>query len=310
MKAFIFPGQGIQKAEMGKDLFYSFPQAKQVLNYADEILGRSLSKIMISGDEIELSRSFNAQPAIFLYEYILATLQTEIFPDIVAGHSFGEFAALTVNKSLAFEDALKLVSLRAELGEIFVKNNETAMAAVIGLNDDIIEEKITEISKTPNNSVFIANYNGPGQIVLSGTKSGIKEACREFKLRGAKRAVILPIGGAFHTPLMNEVSDLYKTHISKISFRDPITPICQCADSQINKDKDNIKYNLKKHMTSSVNWTEIVEKMVNFGVTEFIEIGTDDTLQKIVKRMYPELNVSSILDIRTYNGKVKNYSIC
>lgn len=309
MRAFIFPGQGIQKAEMGKDLYFSFPQARQILNNADEILGRSLSKIMISGDEIELSRSYNAQPAIFLYEYILATLQNEIMPDIVAGHSFGEFAALAVNKSITFDDALRLVSIRAEFGESFVQNNETAMAAVIGLDDDIIEQKITEITRNRNNAIFIANYNGPGQIVLSGTKSGIKEACKEFKLLGAKRAVILPIGGAFHTPLMNEVSELYKSHINSISFREPKIPICQCTDSSINSDINSIKLNLMQHMISSVNWTRMVEKMVSHGVTEFVEIGTDNTLQKIVKRMYPELNVSSILDISTYYGKVNNYSI-
>ena len=309
MRAFIFPGQGIQKAEMGKDLYFSFPQARQIMNNADEILGRSLSKIMISGDEIELSRSYNTQPAIFLYEYILATMQNEIMPDIVAGHSFGEFAALAVNKSIAFEDALRLVAMRADFGESFVQNNETAMAAVIGLADDIIEQKTTEISRNRKNAIFIANYNGPGQIVLSGTKSGIKEACKAFKLLGAKRAVILPIAGAFHTPLMYEVSELYKVYINSTCFQEPKIPICQCTDSSINLNIDYIKFNLTQHMISSVNWTRMVENMVNHGITEFVEIGTDNTLQKIVKRMYPELNVSSILDIRTYYGKVTNYSI-
>jgi [acyl-carrier-protein] S-malonyltransferase len=309
MRAFIFPGQGIQKSEMGKDLYFSFPYAKKILDTADEILGRSLSKIMISGDEIELSRSYNAQPAIFLYEYILATLQNEIMPDIVAGHSFGEFAALAVNKSITFADALRLVSIRAEFGENYVKNNETAMAAVIGLEDEIIEQTIKGISKNQNNAIFIANYNGPGQIVLSGSRSGIKEACKEFKLLGAKRALILPIQGAFHTPLMETVAKEYRTHIEDISFCGPKFPICQCTDSSINTDPNLIKFNLMNHMTSSVNWTKMVEKMVNYGITEFIEIGTDNTLQKIIERMYPELNASSILDIESYYGKVKNYSI-
>ena len=309
MKAFIFPGQGIQKAEMGKDLYVSFPLAKQILNNADDILGRSLSKIMISGDEIELSRSYNAQPAIFLYEYILATLQNEIKPDLVAGHSFGEFAALAVNKSITFEDALRLVSVRAEFGENFVKNSETAMAAVIGLEVKVIEQTIVEISRNENNVIFIANYNGPGQVVLSGSRSGIKEACREFKLLGAKRAVFLPIQGAFHTPLMDNISDQYKTHIDKIDFYSPQIPICQCADSCINTDTNLIKLNLMKHMTSSVNWTKMVEQMVDYGITEFIEIGTDNTLQKIVERMYPELKATSILDIKSYFNKVRNYKI-
>jgi [acyl-carrier-protein] S-malonyltransferase len=309
MKAFIFPGQGIQKAEMGKDLYNFFPLAKQILKNADDILERSLSKIMISGDEFELSRSYNAQPAIFLYEYIMATLQNDVKPDLVAGHSFGEFAALVVNKSITFEDALRLVMARAEFGENFVKNNETAMAAVIGLEDTTIEQTILEISKNDNNSIFIANYNGPGQIVLSGSKSGIKEACRAFKLLGAKRAFVLPIQGAFHTPLMDNVANIYKNHIDKIDFYLPYIPICQCADSSINIDTNLIKINLMNHMTSSVNWTKMVKQMVDYGITEFIEIGTDDTLQKIVKRMYPELKTTSVLDIKYYQGKIRNYSI-
>jgi [acyl-carrier-protein] S-malonyltransferase len=309
VKAFIFPGQGIQKAEMGKDLYNFFPFAKQILENADDILGRSLSSVMISGDEIELTRSYNAQPAIFLYEFILATMQDDIKPDLVAGHSFGEFAALVVNNSIKFEDALRLVMTRAELGENFVNNHETAMAAVIGLDDEIIEHTVSEISKNLDNSVFIANYNGPGQLVLSGSETGIKEACRVLKLVGAKRAIVLPIKGAFHTPLMNHVAISYKIHIENVDFYLPHIPICQCADSSINIDEKIIKRNLINHMTSSVNWTKMVKQMVDFGITEFIEIGTDDTLQKIVKRMYPELKVTSILDIQQYKDKIRNYSI-
>lgn len=309
MKAFIFPGQGIQKAEMGKDLYDNFPLAKQILKNADEILGRSLSKLMISGDEIELSRSINAQPAIFLYEYILASLQNEIQPNLVSGHSFGEFAALVISKSINFEDALRLVSVRAKLGEEYVMKNETSMAAVIGLDDAIVEQTIREISINDKNLIFIANYNGPGQLVLSGSRSGIKEACKAFKSLGAKRAVVLPIQGAFHTPMMQLVADQYQSYINSINFTHPIIPICQCADSSVNSDSNLIKLNLIKHMTSTVNWTKMVNQMVNFGITEFIEIGTDNTLQKIVARMYPELKVTSILDSKQFIGLVRNYSL-
>lgn len=309
MKAFIFPGQGIQKASMGKDLYYKYPAAKELLDMADELLGRSISKIMIDSDEIELSKSFNAQPAIFLYEVILATIQKDIVPDIVAGHSFGEFAALVINNTLKFEDALKLVDIRSNFGSEFSKNFDSAMAAVIGLDDKIVEDTILSITENINESIFVANYNGPGQLVLSGSRIGIKEACKVFKSLGAKRAVILPIEGAFHTPLMKDIELGYNQSINQFIFFDSIIPICQCTDSRIHLNSEKIKSNLMYHMTSSVNWTKMVHNMVNYGVTEFIEIGTDDTLQKIIKRMYPNLITSSILSSKTYDGFVRNYSI-
>jgi [acyl-carrier-protein] S-malonyltransferase len=309
MKAFIFPGQGIQKANMGKDLYFNFPAGKELLDFADELLGRSISKIMIDSDEIELSKSYNAQPAIFLYEVILATIQNDIAPDLVAGHSFGEFAALVINKTLKFEDALRLVDIRSNFGAEFSKNFDSAMAAVIGLDDKIVEDTIKSIIDDSHENIFIANYNGPGQLVLSGSRNGIKEACKVFKSLGAKRAVILPIEGAFHTPLMKNIELGYNQSINKINFKDAIIPICQCTDSQIYLNSEKIKSNLMNHMTSSVNWTKMVHNMVNFGVTEFIEIGTDDTLQKIIRRMYPNLITSSILNSKTYNGFVRNYSI-
>ena len=309
MKAFIFPGQGIQKGGMGKDLYLNYPAAKELFDYADELLRRKISKIMIEDDEIELSKSFNSQPAIFLYEVILATIQNDIVPDIVAGHSFGEFAALVINKTLKFEDALKLVDIRSNLGSEFVKNSQSAMAAVIGLEDKIVEETIKLISENTNENIFIANYNGPGQLVLSGTRSGIKEACKTFKNLGAKRAVILPIEGAFHTPLMSDVESVFCQSINGFNFSDAEIPICQCADSKIYFKAEQLKSNLMHHMTSSVNWTKMIHNMVKFGVTDFIEIGTDDTLQKIIRRMYPTLLSSSILTSKTYNGIVKNYSI-
>jgi [acyl-carrier-protein] S-malonyltransferase len=309
MKAFIFPGQGIQKAYMGKDLYYKYPAAKELLDMADELLGRSISKIMIDSDEIELSKSFNAQPAIFLYEVILATIQKDIVPDIVAGHSFGEFAALVINKTLKFEDALRLVDIRSNFGSEFSKNFDSAMAAVIGLDDKIVEDTILSITENTNESIFVANYNGPGQLVLSGSRIGIKEACKVFKSLGAKRAVILPIEGAFHTPLMKHIELGYNHSINKFDFKDPIIPICQCTDSQIYLNSEKIKSNLMYHMTSSVNWTKMIHNMVNYGVTEFIEIGTDDTLQKIIKRMYPNIITFSMLSSKTYDGFVRNYSI-
>lgn len=309
MKAFIFPGQGIQKAEMGRDLFFNFSKAKELLLQADDLLERSISRIMIEGSEIELSRSYNAQPAIFLYEVLLATMQDEIKPDIVAGHSFGEFAALVVNQSLTFTDALQLVQSRALIGDSFGKTIESAMAAVIGLDDKLVEESIESLVKEFGEKIFIANYNGPGQLVLSGSRLGIKEACKLFKSLGAKRAVILPIEGAFHTPLMREAELSYSESIEKVVFKTPTIPICQCANSMINYDSGVIKSNLLQHMTSSVNWTKMVHNLVNHGVTEFIEVGTDDTLQKIVRRMYPDLKITSILKSTSYKDKVRDYSL-
>jgi [acyl-carrier-protein] S-malonyltransferase len=309
MKAFIFPGQGIQKEGMGKELLLHFPEAKELLLKADALLGRSISQIMSSGSELDLSKSYNSQPAIYLYEVLLATVQKELVPDIVTGHSFGEFAALVVNKTLSFEDGLRLVSIRADIGDRFAAEMNSAMAAVIGLEDKIVEDTIQNISAMLKEPIFVANYNGPGQIVLSGSRIGIKAACKKFKEIGAKRAVILPIEGAFHTPLMKSAENSFSNSIDALDFQQPILPICQCSDSSIYMEADLIKDNLRTQMTSSVNWTKMVHNLVSYGVNEFIEIGTDDTLQKIVKRMYPELKVTSILNIDSYKGKLKDYSL-
>jgi [acyl-carrier-protein] S-malonyltransferase len=307
MRAFIFPGQGIQKSGMAKDLILHFPKAVSILKEADLILGRNLSRLMIEGSELELGEPLNAQPAIFLYQFILSSLQKEISADIVSGHSFGEFAALVLAGVIEFREALELVNKRAFLGQQFSDKFQACMCAVIGLDREIIEELILQTNQKLKFRTYLVNYNGPGQYVVSGEKEGIIELCRVLRANGAKRAVVLPINGAYHTPLMYDFSLKFGHYIDQVKFTKPEIPICQCADSNINNDTILIKSNLKNHMIYPVDWTKMINVMVDYGVKEFVEVGTDDTLQKIVKRMYPNLKVYSILDIRTYREKIYNY---
>ena len=300
MKAFIFPGQGCQREGMGKNLYENFPEAKILFETANDILGRRITDVMFYGNELELLETINTQPAVFLYEVVLATTQQILEPNIVAGHSLGEFAALVVNKTLSFEDGLNLVLNRALIAQEVCAKHKTAMGAVIGFPDEHIEQRLEEISKSSGEPIYFANYNGPGQVVITGSKKGVRIACKTFKAEGAKRAVTLPIGGSFHSPYMEEAKNELGKIIKNTEFKEPICPIYQCVDGEVHSNPEELKNNLINHITHPVLWTSMVRNMERDGVKEFYEVGTDDTLQKIVSRMCPDLQALSIWELPLY----------
>lgn len=302
MKAFIFPGQGIQREGMGKNLYEKFSEAKELFETANDLLGRRITDVMFGGKELELLETINTQPAVFLYEVVLATSQQAIKPDVVAGHSLGEFAALVINKTITFEDGLNLVLNRALIAQKVCEEYKTAMGAIIGLSDDYIEKRIKEISESSGELIYFANYNGPGQVVITGSKKGIRLACKAFMAEGAKKAVPLPISGSFHSPYMEEARIKLGKIITETKFNEPIYPIYQCVDGEVHSNPDEIKNNLIYHITHPVLWTSMVRNMERDGVSEYYEVGTDDTLQKIVTRMCPDKRVSSIWDLSIYKS--------
>lgn len=288
MNAYIFPGQGSQFPGMGQDLT-SNSQANELFQQADQQLGFSLTEIMFSGSKEELTKTNVTQPAIFLHSVVLALTNPEFRPDMVAGHSLGEFSALVACGSLSFEDGLRLVTKRAEAMQLACESRPGTMAAVLGLADDVVEE----ICHSIDDIVVPANYNCPGQLVISGSRTGVEEACDKLTEAGARRALILPVGGAFHSPLMEPAREELAAAIERTEFASPVCPIIQNVDGQPHQEIDVIKSNLIAQLTAPVRWTQSVEKMIAMGVSSFIETGPGKVLQGLVKKINSEAVVSS-----------------
>ena len=286
LKAYVFPGQGAQFVGMGKDLYESSPLAKTLFEKANEILGFRITELMFAGIDEDLRQTKVTQPAIFLHSVILAaTLGDQFQPDMVAGHSLGEFSALVANKALSFEDGLILVSKRAMAMQKACEKEPSTMAAILGLDDNIVEE----ICKSIDEIVVPANYNSPGQIVISGSIKGIEIACEKLKAAGARRALPLKVGGAFHSPLMQPAADELAKAITAAKFQKGICPIYQNVTGQPVNEPDIIKKNLIKQLTSPVRWTQISKNMVADGADTFIEVGPGTVLQGLIKKVKKEV---------------------
>lgn len=284
MKAYIFPGQGAQFVGMGKDLYDQNPKAKQLFDKADEILGFKITDIMFEGTDEDLKQTKVTQPAVFLHSVISALCATDFQPDMVAGHSLGEFSALVAAGALNFEDGLKLVSTRAHAMQKACEAAPSTMAAILALPDETVEEVCKEISK-PGDVVVPANFNCPGQIVISGNIDAVNQACEKLKAAGAKRALVLKVGGAFHSPLMQPAKDELQKAIETTAFNTPKCPIYQNVDAKAYTNPEQIKANLIAQLTSPVRWTQEVQQMVADGATEFIECGPGKVLQGLVGKI-------------------------
>ena len=281
MKAFVFPGQGAQYPGMGKDLYENSAEAKALFEKANDILGFDITKIMFEGDVEDLKQTKVTQPAIFLHSVLLAKTLKDFAPDMVAGHSLGEFSALVANGTLTFEDGLKLVSQRATAMQKACEMAPSTMAAIVGLEDDIVEEVCASIDDV----VVPANYNCPGQLVISGSEAGIDKACALLTEKGAKRALKLVVGGAFHSPFMEPAREELAAAIEATAFNKPLCPVYQNVDAQPVTDPEVIKENLIAQLTAPVKWTQIVQNMIADGATSFTEIGPGKVLQGLVKKV-------------------------
>jgi [acyl-carrier-protein] S-malonyltransferase len=290
MRAYVFPGQGSQFPGMGKDLYDNNPSAKELFEKANAVLGFRITDTMFDGTEEELKQTKITQPAIFLHSVILATTLADFKPDMVAGHSLGEFSALVANKTLSFEDGLKLVYKRAMAMQHACEINPSTMAAVLGLDDAKVEEICAGIT---NEVVVAANYNCPGQLVISGSIKGIEIACEKLKAAGAKRALVLPVGGAFHSPLMEPARIELEKAINETNFSKPICPIYQNVTAKAVSDPAEIKKNLVAQLTAPVRWTQTVEQMLKDGATNFIEVGPGKVLQGLIKKVNKEVEALS-----------------
>ena len=289
MKGYIFPGQGSQFTGMCHDLFIKYDNVKPLFKRAKTILGFDISKIMFEGTKEELTQTKVTQPAIFIHSMaILKVLEDSFKPDLVAGHSLGEFSSLVAAGVLNFEDGLRLVSIRAKAMQKSCENTNGTMAAILGLDNSIIEEICSNIEGT----VVAANYNCPGQVVISGEVSAVKNACEKLSETGARRALILPVGGAFHSELMKDAKDELSKAIKETSFNSPICPIYQNVNGKPEYLVDNIKTNLISQLTSPVKWTQSVNKMIEDGCQDFIEIGPGKVLQGLIKKINRDTNVS------------------
>jgi [acyl-carrier-protein] S-malonyltransferase len=290
MKAYVFPGQGSQFPGMAQDLYNTSAQAKQMLEQANDILGFRITDIMFTGTEEDLKQTRVTQPAIFLHSVVLASCLGDSFqPSMVAGHSLGEFSALVANKTLAFEDALRLVYARAMAMQKACEQNPSTMAAILGLEDDVVERICSETSGV----VVAANYNCPGQLVISGENAAIDAACAALTAAGAKRALKLQVGGAFHSPLMEPARVELEAAIQSTNFSAPICPVYQNVTASAVSDPEQIKLNLVKQLTAPVRWTQTMQQMLADGCTEVIEVGPGKVLQGLFKKVSRELPTSS-----------------
>ena len=286
MKAFVFPGQGAQFSGMGKDLYETNETAKALFEKANEILGFRITDIMFAGTDEELKQTRVTQPAVFLHSVISAICLGDDFqPDMVGGHSLGEFSALVAAGALSFEDGLRLVHARALAMQKACEVAPGTMAAIIALPDDTIEGICSEVSAEGNGVVVPANYNCPGQLVISGNVEAVNAACDKLKAAGAKRALVLPVGGAFHSPLLHPAAEELQKAIEEVEFKTPRCPIYQNVDAQAHTDASEIKQNLMAQLTASVKWTQEVNNMIEAGATDFTECGPGKALQGMIAKI-------------------------
>ena len=289
MKAYVFPGQGSQFPGMGKDLFDRFEMARQIFQASNEILGFDLSRILFEGSRKDLQKTRVTQPAIYLHSVISSKVMGDNFqPDALAGHSLGEFSALTAAGTIDFESGLKLVSQRAEAMQKACNQNEGIMAAVLGLEDQIVEEICQQISGV----VVAANYNCPGQLVISGSVDAIASACEDLKAAGARRALVLPVGGAFHSPLMEPARSELANAIDATNFSAPLCPIYQNTSARAETDPIEIQKNLIAQLTAPVKWTQSINAMIKEGIREFVEVGPGEVLQGLIRKISSDVSVS------------------
>lgn len=292
--AFVFPGQGSQFSGMGKNLYDSNEAAKALFEKANEIVGFRISDIMFEGTDEQLKQTNVTQPAIFIHSVVAYLTMEQAQPDMVAGHSLGEFSALVANKTLSFEDALRLVSIRAKAMQSACELQPSTMAAVLALADDKVEAICASVSKESGEVVVPANYNCPGQLVISGSTKGIEIACEQMKAAGAKRALVLPVGGAFHSPLMEPAKIELAAAIQATTFNTPICPVYQNVVAKAVTDPTQIKENLIAQLTGAVKWTQTVQAMVTDGATEFTEVGPGKVLQGLVQKVHKEAVVNGV----------------
>lgn len=285
--AFVFPGQGAQYVGMGKDLYDNYPLARELMLQANEELGFAITDIMFEGSDEDLRQTRVTQPAIFLHSVVACRLMTKLRPDMVAGHSLGEFSALVIAGALDMGDGLHLVSQRAQAMQEACELCSGTMAAVLGLPDD----KVAEVCGSVKDVVVAANYNCPGQVVISGSLSGVEQACKALKEAGAKRALKLPVSGAFHSPLMQPAAERLQKAIMDTSFYTPIFPIYQNVSARAEKNKHIIQKQLLEQLTSPVRWTQSVQQMVEDGATMFYEFGPGDVLKGLIRKINPDVEV-------------------